>query len=37
MFVAKVTDELILGLDVLRAYDASGNLGLHLLDLVGRK
>ena len=33
VFVAEVTDEFILGLDVLRAYDASVDLGRHLLRL----
>jgi hypothetical protein len=33
MFVAEVTDEFILGLDVLRAYDASVDLGSHFLRL----
>jgi len=33
VFVAEVTDEFILGLDVLRAYDASVDLGCHLLRL----
>ena len=33
VFVAEVTDEVILGLDVLRAYDASVDLGRHLLRL----
>jgi predicted aspartyl protease len=33
VFVAEVTDEFILGLDVLRAYDASLDLGRHLLRL----
>jgi hypothetical protein len=35
VFVANITDELILGLDVLRAYDASAVIGcqtLHLAD-----
>jgi hypothetical protein len=31
VFVTEVTDEFILGLDVLRAYDASVDLGRHLL------
>jgi hypothetical protein len=33
VFVADVTDKFILGLNVLRAYDASVNLGRHLLRL----
>jgi len=33
VFVAEVTDQFILGLDVLRAYDASVDLGRHLLRL----
>jgi hypothetical protein len=33
VFVAEVTDEFILGLDFLRAYDASVDLGRHLLRL----
>jgi hypothetical protein len=33
VFVTKVMDEFILGLDVLRAYDASVDLGCHLLRL----
>lgn len=33
MFVAEVTDELILGLDVLQAYDATVDLGRHVLRL----
>ena len=33
VFVAEVTDEFILGLDVLRAYDASVDIGRHLLRL----
>jgi hypothetical protein len=33
VFVAEITDELILGLDVLRAYNASLDLGRHLLRL----
>ena len=33
VFVAEVTDEFILGLDVLRAYDAYVDLGRHLLQL----
>ena len=33
MFVTEVTDVLILGLDVLRAYDASVDLGRNLLRL----
>jgi hypothetical protein len=33
VFIAEVTDEFILGLDVLRAYDASVDLGCHLLRL----
>jgi hypothetical protein len=33
VFVAKVTDEFILGLDVLRAYDASVDLGRNMLRL----
>ena len=37
VFVAEVTDEFILGLDVLRAYDASVDLGRHLLRRVRRK
>jgi hypothetical protein len=32
VFLAKITDEFILGLDVLRAYDASVDLGRHLLS-----
>jgi hypothetical protein len=32
VFVAEVTDEFILGLDVLRAYDASMDLGRRLLS-----
>jgi hypothetical protein len=34
VFVAEITDELILGLDFLRAYDASVDLGRHLIHLV---
>jgi hypothetical protein len=34
VFVAEITDELILGLDVLRCYDASVDLGRHLIRLV---
>jgi hypothetical protein len=33
LFIAEDTDEFILGLDVLRAYDASVDLGRHLLRL----
>ena len=33
VFVVEVTDEFILGLDVLRAYNASVDLGHHLLQL----
>jgi hypothetical protein len=33
VFVAEITDEFILGLDVLRAYDASVDLGRHVLRL----
>ena len=33
VFVAEITDEFILGLDVLRAYDAFVDLGRHLLRL----
>ena len=33
VFFAEVTDEFILGLHVLRAYDASVDLGRHLLRL----
>jgi hypothetical protein len=33
VFVTEITDELILGLDVLRAYNASLDLGRHLLRL----
>lgn len=33
MFVAEVAGEFILGLDVLRAYDASEDLGRHFLRL----
>jgi predicted aspartyl protease len=33
VFVAGIADEFILGLDVLRAYDASVDLGRHLLRL----
>jgi len=33
VFVAEVTDEFILGLDVMRAYDVSMDLGRHLLRL----
>lgn len=36
MFVSDIRDEFILGLDVLRAYDASVDLGRHLL-LLGQK
>jgi hypothetical protein len=36
VFVAEVTDEFILGLDVLRAYDAFVDLGRHLL-LLGQE
>jgi hypothetical protein len=32
VFVANITDELIFGLDVLRAYDASVDIGLRLAD-----
>jgi hypothetical protein len=31
IFVADITDELILGLDILRAYDASVDLGRQML------
>jgi hypothetical protein len=31
VFVAEITDEFILGLDVLRAHDASMDLGRHVL------
>jgi len=37
VFVAEVTAEFILGLDVLRDYDASVDLGRHLLRRVRRK
>ena len=37
VFVADVTDEFILGLDILRAYDASVDLGRHLLRLGGEE
>jgi len=33
VYVAEVTDEIILGLDVLRSHDASVNLGRHFLRL----
>jgi hypothetical protein len=33
VFVAEITDKFILGLDVLRAYDASVDLGRHMLRL----
>jgi hypothetical protein len=33
VFVAEITDEFILGLDVLRAYNASVDVGRHLLRL----
>jgi hypothetical protein len=33
-FVADITDELILGLDVLRAYDASVDIGRQTLRLA---
>jgi hypothetical protein len=33
VFVADVTDEFILGLDILRAYDASVGVGSHMLLL----
>ena len=33
VFLADVTDEFILGLDILRTYDASVDLGRHLLQL----
>jgi hypothetical protein len=33
VFVAEITDEFILPLDVLRAYDASVDFGCHLLSL----
>jgi hypothetical protein len=36
VFVSDIRDEFILGLDVLRAYDASVDLGRHLL-LLGQK
>jgi hypothetical protein len=33
VFVADITDEFILGLDILRAYDASVDVGRHVLRL----
>jgi hypothetical protein len=34
VFVANITDELILGLDILRAYDASVDIGRQTLRLA---
>jgi hypothetical protein len=34
VFIANITDELILGLDILRAYDASVDIGLQTLRLA---
>jgi predicted nucleic acid-binding Zn finger protein len=37
VFVAKITDYFILGLDVLRVSDASVDLGQHVLRLAAKK
>jgi hypothetical protein len=37
VFVASITNELILGLDILRAYDASVDLGRQTLHLAGKE
>jgi hypothetical protein len=37
VFVANITDELILGLDILRAYDASVGIGHQTLRLAGKE
>jgi hypothetical protein len=37
VFVANITNEFILGLDILRAYDAVVDLGRHMLSLVEKE